>query len=814
VKKLRRWLLNSTNAYSLPLGADSRLCATDYQNDQVWHLPLATGEAPALALQTRYNGRVGLASIVPMWFHEGQMIYEAGAYHQAPVIRYFAPGYLGLEAQITADILLHAEYWAVSSSTIGALFTLKNISAEPVDLSLHLIAHIVREGKENRLRLMPTPALNALHLGPLGDLNPLLFLENGVGKSDSPATNPKLVQELHIPAGKTISTRWVHAAKHTSRASLNKINKVLTRDWAKAIQTIATAAQAIPTIETGDTDTDAVIASAYHHLVLGYIESDSRLPYQGVAPTRSNSIGIGPTHQWWGQSPSLSYLTALGMAPISAEHAQGLIYNYLSIQHKDGWIDWQADPQAPEKRSLLCMPILARLAWGIFQYTEDTPFLREVFPGLLKFFQRWLQESPDQSGFPGWQHENQTGYPYFPAFARSQSWSQGLDIRTVKTPDLLAYLLSEAVSLRAIAYYLHDAETESALSENITQLKQQLATLWDENTRRYIYRDRATGYSGPAQSLLTDAQGDLEHFVNAPIEPPNRVIVRVEGGTRNTPNITLTLDGVDANGKAITEEVPAQEFVWSHGRGVYTSQKVFAQLNRVQCSGLSRVYQVSVTTPDTQYLDINALLPLWSVALDADEITALSDLLTDEKHFWRASGVSMTAADSPLFDPTNANGSGGVWPFWLTLMGEALIETGQHATASELMHRLLKTQVAVLQQNGEFSQFYHSEKAKGLGVESHLSGIVPVHLLLRVLGVRVISSGKVWAGGPYHWPTPVQLTHHGVKVQRDADGTRIQFPSGHQVSLPPEAEWQEVIDPNPKPIKKPLQMLPAKKPAL
>src|SRR5690606_32121711 len=123
--KLRRWLLDSSKPFSLLLAADARLRATDYTNDQVWRLSLGTGGgSPALVLQTSYGGRVGLASIIPMWFYDGRVIYETQAYSTPPVITGFAPGYLRAQAALTPQVSVQAEYWAIDSHTIGGQFTL------------------------------------------------------------------------------------------------------------------------------------------------------------------------------------------------------------------------------------------------------------------------------------------------------------------------------------------------------------------------------------------------------------------------------------------------------------------------------------------------------------------------------------------------------------------------------------------------------------------------------------------------------------------------------------------------------------------
>jgi hypothetical protein len=220
---------------------------------------------------------------------------------------------------------------------------------------------------------------------------------------------------------------------------------------------------------------------------------------------------------------------------------------------------------------------------------------------------------------------------------------------------------------------------------------------------------------------------------------------------------------------------------------------VYSQLDRVTFDGLSRVYRVDVHTVDTTRLDINALLPLWAVDIPAQQAKALLSWLTNSEHFWRASGVSMNSAQDANYDPANANGSGGVWPFWLTLMGEALIEHGEMEKATELVKHLLVSQVQVLKAQKQFSEFYHSDEIRGLGEQGHIAGVVPVHLLLRVLGVRVISSHKMWVGGKFCWGNSVTIRQHGVTIERSAEETHIVFPSGFETRVSGN-DWQEVTD--------------------
>ena len=152
----------------------------------------------------------------------------------------------------------------------------------------------------------------------------------------------------------------------------------------------------------------------------------------------------------------------------------------------------------------------------------------------------------------------------------------------------------------------------------------------------------------------------------------------------------------------------------------------------------------------------------------------------------------MLSARDRYYDPAHAEGSLGVWVYWLTLIGEGLIEHNRVDLATDLLQRLLGAQTAVLRDAKAFYEFYHADEARGLGERGSTLGLVPLHLLLRVLGVRIVSKTRVWTGGAFDWGKPVSVTQHGVTVRRSTTGTEIRFPSGETVALPGDAPWQEV----------------------
>lgn len=798
---------------ALPIAADARLSRTDYADDQVWEFVVGTQDSPALTLQTHYGGRVGLASLVPMWLLEGRVIYQAQAYARPPAITAFAPGYVRAEANLTPVLALTAEHWTMESHAVGVRYTLTNTGKQEIALRLDLFGQVALGGRPLKLAVVTlTDKRAALSLGHIGSadggvegthvLRPAVMLEQGgaqfVAGTPGNKTSPKIGQNVTVPPGASVTLRWVHAGLNDLRDSLALVDTWLERDWGDYFRQIELAAQAIPSIETGQPDWDAIVTLSYHHLVQSILKPGISLPYASFVATRQPGHGYSPTgdgsdheRSWSGQSPQLAYPVAQAMASIDAHIAQGIILNYLAVQTDDGFIDARPG-MAGQRSGVAAMPMLAQLAWNVYSITNDQTFLSEVTPKLVRFFAYWVNRGGEQ--LPSWDEERQTGYLYFPTFGTGSHWAQNADIRAVIGPDMAAYLHGEASALRVMAHALGDAEAEAQMSDHVSRLQAQLAGLWESDQKRFVYRDRETGAFTRPITLLHEARADEEHFIAQKLPTPARLIVWVTGGTNKTPRMSLTLNGVDPEGKPITETVSPPEFGWYRGYGAYTTRQIYSQLDRVHVTGLSRVYKLDVHTLDTSRTDINMLLPL-RTDLGAVERGALTELATNEAAFYRPNGISMVPPTDEAFDPSNQNGSGGVWPFWSALVAEGLWTSGQPEIAVDIVKRMLTALAGAYATDGQFHEFYHSDMARGLGEGGHLGGIAPLYLLNRVLGVVIPSSTRVWVEGRFAWGTPVTVRQHGVAVTRLDTGTTIAFPSGHVVEVSADAAWTLVTDP-------------------
>lgn len=784
------------------LAADARLAQTRYTDDQVWQIQLGEGQSPALALQTRYGGRVGLASLIPMFTLDNRLIVDTAVYADAPRITAIAPNFALVEAALTPTLTLESEYWCMASDAIGARHTLHNTSNKDIHLRFEVLGHVDTEHKAQPLAILTLAGGgSALTFGKLPRLEPIILVENGTAFIEGTRANAKVGADLTVPAGGQTRVRWIHAGGVDLRASLLAAQWWLEQDWDTHFEAVAAAAQAIPGMDTGRPNVDALVYLSHITMLQSFMSATDKLPHASIVTRRDISTGYSPAgdgsdyeRAWSGQSMQHTYLAALAVVTTAPELAKGLVLNYLAVQAKDGSIDGRPG-LAGQRGGYLAPPLLVRLAWRIFRYTRDEAFIRQAFPKLLRFFRYWHAQDDDH--LPQWHSEKQMGYAYFPTYGLGHAWAQNLDITKTESIDLAMYLLSEGIALGSMLRYIgdsggYDAEIQRLLEESRIALDD----MWKGG--KYSYRDYETRKVNKPQALLDDVRADEEHFINTPLDKPARLIVRIVGGLDHAPKCQVRFDGVGRDGQALTETADSSQIYWFRGYGVYTTQHIFKQLDRVSCEGLSRVYKLHLASVDHTRQDITSLLPLASLGgITHERAAQLVKQVTDKKKFWRTNGVPMASAADDSYDSSNQRGGGGVWPFYITLLGEGLCDYGFVKEARDIFTNLVHLQVALYTRDGKFYEFYDADESKGWGESNHVTGVVPLHLLRRVLSIRILSPSVVWTGDPFALEMPVTVWQHGVTVYRSDTETRITFPSGHTVELAPDAEWQMLTDPNP-----------------
>ena len=219
-------------------------------------------------------------------------------------------------------------------------------------------------------------------------------------------------------------------------------------------------------IQTGNADWDAALAFSQQTAAELLMKNDLYLPELSFVLSRRPDQGFSVrgdgsdhSHLWSGQTALDSYYLASLLLPGAPELAAGLLRNFLSVQNETGSIDWKPGLGGQRSRRL-AQPLLASLAVQVGASMKQPDWYREVFPGLLRFFNAWFSPACDQDGdgFPEWADPVQSGIEDSPIFDRWSAEAQGIDIQRLESPALAAMLLHECESLIEIAEALVEHE--------------------------------------------------------------------------------------------------------------------------------------------------------------------------------------------------------------------------------------------------------------------------------------------------------------------------------------------------------------------
>jgi len=788
---VRDWKLTIGDPLLLRYAADCRLTRTDYTNDQSWEVALGAPQEPALAVQSRYGGRAGLARIVPMWIFPGRAVFEASAYAEPVTLRAFAPNYAKFTTKLLPTLALTFELWVMDSHAVGGRFTLTNETQAAQPVRLDLVPQIAREGKLERLTRLTTPeGHGAVTLGAFASMEPVLLLEGADLTIDQTAEMPKLYAPLEVPAGGTVQVRWVHAGEASLEASLREGQRWLTAtDWDAAFALIDRINSAGPEIDTGDIAVDAALAFSLQTVLRSFLSASSALPFPSPVGSRTPSRGYGGTSgtnhpsNWMGQNAADVWMAAPTAALAAPDLARGALRNFRAVQGADGWIDGRPG-LGGARGGLMAAPLIVATVQAIYNLTEDKHFLTEIYGSLQSFYQRWFGSDMDRDrdGVPEWATPSQAMQPESPVFNRFRRWSANAEISKAETPDLLALLLHEAEALTELGRVVG----REAAAQN--KVSAQLQTLWNPERSVFQSRDRDTHLSSVG-GMVFSGKGDEWFTDRKLLEPAGRLLIRIMGGQNTAPNLEVRVEGMNANGDPIMETLPTSAFVWYSGLGTAITEEIYADVRYIKCERLSRVFQVEVSQVRLDGVTLANRLPLLAGATDEQTTTIIQDLT---KNFLHAAGLSFASAsdlpDLPADNPNNA-----VSMLWNALFVEALLARGQTQLAVDLIQRLLQTEVRALKSERALFASYHAEGGAGSGESDTLSGIFPVHLYLRAAGVRVVNNRRVWAGGPFPFSAEITVRQRGITITRSSTGTRVRFPSGTERSV--GAEWQLIEDP-------------------
>lgn len=790
---MKDWNLTASDPLHLTLAADARLGAPDYLNDHIWEVKLNEGAPPGVSVQTTYGLRARLMRLFPRFSRRDEWISSPEQFYAPPAVTRFYPNYLVLKFSPYTGVDVLSEYWVPSSQVLAGRLTFSNPSVLRETLLFEWIGLLNHLGDGEGLAVVEKGIIRILQ-GRTSELCPVCVMTGGPQAGSGPYAG--LAFDLELKPGDSRQLTWALAALDSPHASLDLARHTTARPWDAEIARIelVNESQSIE-ISTGSLDWDAVLAFSQRAADALFFPASSHLPNQSFVLARQPENGFstrsdakGYSHLWNGQTAlDAWYLRGL-LGPGQAERMAGVVDNFIASRTKNGAIDWKPG-LAGQRAHRLAQPLLADLAWKIHLERDDRDWIQRIYPILMDFFHCWFLPSADrdQDGFPEWSHPFQIGLDEIPLFHPWAENAQGVDPEAVESPSLAAMLYAECTALLSMADLLGQDDDIAWLYARRDLLRTELERSWSEERHSYSYRDAAVQDSPAGQRLLEINAGGT-YLVQESFSSPRRLLLRFHPLDEMTRQIHLSLYGLTPEGPG-TEEIRPRDIHWLHGAGRYTTAHHFTKLIEVAARDFLPGDRCEISTIDFTSEDITLLMPLWAGVPDGEKAKAIIEGPLRARYL-QARGL---AACPPDRCPPDSS-SGGVHLPWNQFIIEGLLHYGYRDEAAGLTARLMDTVSASLKSTQSFWSSYHGATGQGLGEQNVLSGLAPVGLFLRALGLEKIDSNLVIVDGLNPFSHPVTVQYRGTKVEFFADKTQVTFTGGqtvvvqdgnrHQITLP------------------------------
>lgn len=775
---------NSDSPLAITVAADPRINSTDYINDQIWELSINTGEPQALILQTTYGLRAFSMRLFPRFLIGNEESTNPANFSRAPTFHKIYPNFIYLSYAPFSSIEVYGDYWVPNSQSIAGRFRIKNSGSKTQSLKFELVALL--NPSEGGTRILPTEieGVNVLS-GSTENLTPVTFISGGASTVNSPY--PALVHNLELSPGSTKQFTWSHSAFSTINDSFIHAREISSCNWDAEIAKVELQNSSLIEVYTGEESWDLafqlaqknayglLLSNTTHLENISYVTT--RIPDNGYS-FRQDGSDYAP--QWGGQTLLDTYYLCNLLLPAAPELMEKIILNHVDALNEYGEIDWRPG-LGGQRSNRLATPLLACIAWKVYQATENKDFLLEIYPKIIRFFFSWFSKKHDrdQDGIPEWDHPLQAGFEDHPIFARWHDWAQGLDITTVESPSLCAFLLQECQSILKIAQILNDSTYTLELETKIKSLRDAVESSWDENIFGYCYRDR-DNHSSSKRIILGELHGSGSIAINQVFTDPQRIVFRIKSSQDTTRKTQLIIHGYNATGNHRVEIIPPEGILWFPGWGTASSQQTYQVIDSIEIKGLHKSDTVWVSNAGLLYQDITNFLPLWAHIPTSDRANLLIDKnLTNPETFWKQFGISACPQNDSIGDTDICH---HVYLPWCLLIGEGLLAYNFKNQAAELVTKLMNGINLSLSKEGCFRQIINAENGRGSGDIDALWGLAPLGLFLETLGLQIYTQRKMRISGTNPFPWPVTIKFRGMTVFRGLEKTQIIFPDG-QTSL-------------------------------
>jgi hypothetical protein len=776
--------LDRDHIYQLYLCADSRHAQVDILDDQIWEITLASGEPPAMTLQTTYGLRCHWMRLFPRFTVKNTTLVDPFQFSKPPVLEKLFPDWVLIRFEPFEGISVLAEYRAVDSHVIAGRFKVSNQSILPQSLKLEWVALLNPLGSGESMLALQKGGIAYLQ-GKTGKLAPTCVMSGTA--SANPAPYPSLSQNMDLyPGGQSLIT-WSLASLDSPEESLYRALSTLDCHWeAETARIEMTGISQNVEIETGNPDWDAAIKFSQNYawslLLNGSAPHSnptlvlSRHPDLGYSP-RETSRDLNPI--WSSQTAVDAWYMSQILLPGAPATVKELLNNFFTVQNENGWIDWKIGLSG-QISNQLSIPILATLTLQLFPYLLDYEWLKSAYLKLVKFIQHWFSPmlDRDQDYYPEWQNALQSGLEDSPIYNRWSPTAQGLDIKLLESPSLGAFLVQELDSLLEISRLLGQVEGSEWLHDTKRRLLSAVQECWKEQRAFYGYRDAVNHQRFESQTIGRWTSSGSFHE-SAKFLQPLRLVAHLSSADEMTLVARVTIRGTQLT-EEIEEKILPTQFAWSHGHASAFTQALFTTIHEIEINGLREGDSITLSTAGYDQEDCSLFLPLWAgIPIDTQAKKMVEQAYLTR--FRQPMGLPICQAQSIPADPRSLDCISLPWNLFLA---EGLFRYGYCQQSAELVSSWLQAVSNNLRENHTFRQYYHALDGSPFGEKAHLHGLIPVNFFLTLAGIQQLTPNLIVFSGNNNFLRPIHVKYKQVDIQCHTNEFVVKYSAGPKLTLP------------------------------
>lgn len=722
------------------LASDIRFSTPSITDDQVWKLIIEPGVP--LSLSSTYGLRAKRISIFPEFISNGIFCSDPVQFHNYPLVAFQSTNFSDIIFSPFPTIDARLKIWVPTSQIIMGQITCANTSDVSRRINMDWLVQL--DPLPNGRPMYPAHmGMNTILQGNTSGLFPVFYLTGGPKESSS--AFPGLTIDMLLIPGASRQVTWVLASQNALESSFQQARHYSSRQLDVEQLNIEMAdKRQLCSFEGSEQDLLPFLLNRSqnqtYQLLMPPVRQFKHPTYIHERNTDHGSykneelLEINP--EWSGQTLPEMWILAQNLLPGRPDALKGLIQNVLDSQTVDGWIDYRVGVNH-RRIGVLAPPMLAVLVCEIHPYLEDSTWLEQIYPKLIRFFKKWFESGLDR--LPELVHPVQTGLTDWKGLPEDSAAEFWVKLKSTQNPLLLSVFYRETRSLIQIASWLRTGEELPWLDQIRVMLENTAEKLWNDSLGVYEYQDASSGLGYSGKQLCSFKKPGV-HKPLRKITTPGKLFVRLNVTSRLSPDFSITLRG-SIDSREVDLTLTQESFQWIGMSGFHITGDAFSSLNSMEVSGWKKGDSGCVGQADLQQPDIFALLPLWAGIPSHQQV---EKMLASEniEQYMTSEGICLTP---------HADGKPSLRiPNFLAAM---LIQGCMQYHRFDLAHRLFLCHFTPPSASGRLDSIHPAGVFNG-----NLEDLLPVHLFLQLCGIRKIS------------PTEVIVTHfnihqHTVTVQ-------------------------------------------------